>query len=104
MVGVVNVAFVVGRITAEPLPVVAVGVGTSSVEGFSGDTERFRDDCGLPRAFLKNWTVGFGVVDVEASVSDMMRVAVMIVNRVVKGWQASFINCFKNTRTPRLDC
>lgn len=54
MAGVVNVAFVVGRITEEPLPVLAVGADTSSVEGFSGDTDRFRDDCGLPRAFLKN--------------------------------------------------
>ena len=40
-------------------------------DGFSGETDRLRDDCGLPRAFLKNLTVGFGAVEDEASASDM---------------------------------
>lgn len=44
----------------------------SSADGFSGETDRFREDCGLPRAFLKNWTVGFGAVEPEASASDIM--------------------------------
>lgn len=69
-VGVVSVAFAVGRMTADPAA--RSGREVSKV-GFSGVEERFRVDCGLPRAFLKNGTVGLaGAVDVDASASDMV--------------------------------
>ena len=67
-----NVAFDVGRMTADAAAGADASEDASSADGFSGETDRFREDCGLPRAFLKNWTVGFGAVEPEASASDIM--------------------------------
>lgn len=78
----------------------AIVRGTSSADGFSGETDRFRDDCGLARGFLKNWTVGLDVVDDEASGSDMMVCGIECQKTRREEWQPALLRTASRTQEP----